>query len=249
MGLTKEYQDQFKWRDWESILEHCPIDPQHHILDLGCGPGDISKLLAERSAHVVGIDANHDLIQAAKKTQLESCEFLVQNLRELDVPKGSFDGIWSSFVPAYFIDFPKVLEHWLSFLKPDAWICLVEIDDLLAHNPINEEHREQINRFYDDALSDGRYDFRSGRKLEAALQNLGFRTHSFSKVDPELSFNGPATPEVLNAWKKRFARMGLLQKFFGESYKEFERDFVSALNSPEHKTDCLVICTIGTRVK
>ena len=66
MSLIDEYRRQYAWRDWKRALSLCPILPGQHVLDLGCGVGDIS---AEFSAHgvcVLGIDENSEFWAAAK---------------------------------------------------------------------------------------------------------------------------------------------------------------------------------------
>src|SRR5262249_24830409 len=133
-SLLEEYRRQLRWRDWERALAHCPPAKGQSVLDLGCGSGDVAGLMAERRARVTGIDGNAALRRAAKDAY-PACRFELQDLRDLDLPPRSFDGLWSSFAPAYFTDFAATLAHWCSFLKQAAWVCLVDIDDLFAHMP------------------------------------------------------------------------------------------------------------------
>lgn len=66
MSLVGEYRRQFPWRDWPRALTLCPVAPGQQILDLGCGPGDLSAVLAARGVAVTGIDRDPELLAAAR---------------------------------------------------------------------------------------------------------------------------------------------------------------------------------------
>ncbi len=143
MSLVDEYRRQYVWRDWARALSLCPLSPGQHVLDLGCGPGDLAAELSARGASVTGIDRDAELLAAAK----ERCpreRFERQDLNSLDLAPGSYDGLWCSFAAAYFVDFEQTFAQWSSFLKPEAWVCLIEIDDLLGHEPLPEIIRRRI---------------------------------------------------------------------------------------------------------
>ncbi|HAZ11402.1 MAG: hypothetical protein A2X86_20005 [Bdellovibrionales bacterium GWA2_49_15] len=240
MSLTAEYKKQFSWRDWESVLARCPISPGQHLLDLGCGPGDLSAELVARGANVTGIDMNGEHLSSAFDRNPKNAIFLQQNLTALDLGGEKYDGLWSSFVAAYFPDFDTPFTHWKSFLKPDAWVCLVEIDNLLGHEPLSQKSQLMIEAFYDEALHAGRYDFTAGRKLKNVLEKHNFHVTSFVVVDKELSFNGPANADILQAWKNRLSRMSGLKKFLASEYALFEKEFLDSITSPNHKSLCKV---------
>ena len=65
--------------------------------------------------------------------------------------------------------------------------------------------------------------------------------------DDELSFVGPAGPEVLSAWRLRLARMGGLQAFLGPRFSPFERAFLDALASTEHRSATRVVLVVARK--
>jgi trans-aconitate methyltransferase len=67
MSLVEEYRRQLRWRDWEGALSRCPLVPGQAVLDLGCGPGDVSGLLAARGLSVTGVDESAELLAAARE--------------------------------------------------------------------------------------------------------------------------------------------------------------------------------------
>src|SRR5487761_702396 len=121
MSLVEEYRRQMPWRDWARALAMCPIKRGQRILDLGCGRGDVSAVLAARGAMVTGIDRDPELLAAAK-ADLPDAHFELQDLSRLTLP-AHFDGIWCSFAPAYFVDLTTTFAHWCRFLQPGAWVC------------------------------------------------------------------------------------------------------------------------------
>ena len=248
MSLLEEYKRQFAWRDWQTVLSKCPIVPGQRVLDLGCGPGDISAELTARGARVTGIDADTELLAAARRL-CPTGRFENRDLKNLQLPENSFDGLWSSFAAAYLMDLENVLSSWCKFLTSDAWICVVEIDDLLGHEPLSEEMQKVIDAFYADAFSAKRYDFKAGRKLRRILRRAGFAVEEIELADQEFSFKGAARQEVLQAWRARLNRMGGLKNFLSGKYPQFVEEFLACISSEDHHARCKVIACIGVRPK
>ncbi len=245
MSLSEEYRRQFLWRDWQRALTLCPIKPGEQVVDLGCGPGDIAAELEARGAVVTGIDSSPELLTVASR-RAPAARFEQQDLSKLAL-LSRFDGLWCSFTAAYFVDFATRFAQWCTFLRPDAWDCLVDVDDLLGHVPRTETTRGTIEGFYADAFAKGRYDFRIGRRLRSILESQGFEVEQYDLNDLELAFDGAATPEVLNAGRARFARMGGLKAYLGNAFAAFTDGFIRTLESEEHRSLCRVRCCVGTR--
>lgn len=143
---------------------------------------------------------------------------------------------------------PKVLSRWAKHLKSDGWLVVTEVDDLFGHEPIAVETKTLLNAYAEGALAAGRYDFRMGRKLERHLLQAGFLvSKTFTLTDQELAFNGCAQPEVPEAWRDRFARMGLLRHFCGEKMGEVEEDFLKCLGRDDHRSLASVYCCIARK--
>src|SRR5262249_62128344 len=143
------------------------------VRDLGCGVGEIAGRLRQLGAEVVGVDANEELLSAGRSSYPDVC-FKCADIREL-APEtvGMADGIWASFVAAYFPDLTLTLSRWSGCLRPGGWMALVEMDDLFAHEPFPNEFRDDIARFYEEAKRAGRYDVEAGRSLAGAARARG----------------------------------------------------------------------------
>jgi len=105
-----------------------------------------------------------------------------------------------------------------------------------------------LDEFAREALAAKRYDFCMGRKLEAYLRDAGFAVRQTLYVDDdELSFQGPAQREVLEAWQARLDRMKGLQDFAGSGFELLRDELLACMASPEHRSTARVVCCIATR--
>lgn len=248
MDLAEEYRRQRAWRPWREILDALPPLDGRLVLDLGCGIGDQAELLAARGARVIGIDLSVELIEAAVRRGIPGAEFRVADLARLPDLGVAADGIWSSFAPAYFVDLAPVLASWSRHLAPGGWIALTEIDDLLAHEPIDDRSRELLAHYVEDVRRSQRYDFRSGRGLAAALERAGYSAiREWTIGDLELAFDGPTLPEVVAAWRDRFARMHLLAEHCGAEHGHVVEAFLAALSHPQHRSTARVVVCLARR--
>lgn len=248
MTLSSEYKRQFGWRDWVTIFDALPQVQGQIVLDLGCGVGDLAAELVTRGARVIGVDANQELLNHAQSRRLASAEFRLGDLRALPDLGVAADGLWCSFTAAYFPELSPVLTAWAGKMKPGGWIALTEIDDLFGHEPLSVRTKTLLSAYTEDSLAAGRYDFQMGRKLRDHLERSGF---TVSKVltlqDQELSFSGPARPEVLDAWRNRFKRMKLLRAFCGSQAEQVHDEFLGCLMREDHRSAAMVHCCIATR--
>src|SRR5690606_30552785 len=54
-----------RWK--RRLVALADLRPDHHVLDLACGTGDVALLAAERAGHVVGADINPDMLAIARR--------------------------------------------------------------------------------------------------------------------------------------------------------------------------------------
>ncbi len=236
MGLADEYRLQAPWRDWTGAFGALPAVRGQRVLDLGCALGDQAAELVRRGARVLGIDGNEDLLRVARTRGLTNAEFLCQDVRDLRLGDDRFDGLWSSFTAAYLVDLPHALHSWKRWLARGAWIALVEVDDLFAHEPVRDETRRILHAYAEDAVTAGRYDFRMGRRLRPSLEACGFTILAERSLsDAELAFSGGAAPDVLEAWRTRWERMPFLRAFAGIHFEPVRDDFLACLQREDHQ--------------
>jgi SAM-dependent methyltransferase len=102
----------------DALLNAIESPAPYAILDLGCGPGRDLKTFAARGHHPVGLDGSAEFVAMAQA--YSGCEVWQQNFIELDLPAGSFDGVYANaslfHVPARVL--PAVLAALFATLKP-----------------------------------------------------------------------------------------------------------------------------------
>jgi len=87
-----------------------------------------------------------------------------------------------------------------------------------------------------------------GRKLQSYLRQSGFEiAKQLTVPDKELSFDGPALPEVIEAWRDRFDRMPLLHAFCGNDFEQVRAEFLGCLARKDHRCQAKVVCCIAQR--
>jgi len=244
--LSAQYERQERWRHWDEALARIPFKTGQRILDLGCGVGEMAARFHRLGAQVIGIDGNEDLLAAAR-TRHPEVRFEKLDLSELTPALfGRVDGVWASFVAAYFSDLESILARWSDCVVPDGWVALVEMDDLFGHEPLPSSLIDELDRFYASARTAGRYDFECGHRLASVAERVGLTIiHEGTLPDDELSFQGRASGEVLDAWRLRLQRMAGPKAFFGPRFPDFERAFLHTLASPNHRSETRVFIVVA----
>lgn len=252
MDIVEEYKRQASTRRWGRYVDSLPLRNNDTILDLGCGTGDVSVLLARKASTIIGIDNNAELLlYAERNNKAENIHYIHHDIRDIDSLKlGSVDGIWSSFTAAYFPDFMPILTKWLRLLKQGGWIALTEVDDLFAHEPMDNAFRELFGLYYEKQRKGNIYDFRMGSKLkDYLLQSNITIVHEENMHDSELSCNGILEHDIVALWEARFKRMTALQVFFGEErLDDMKTQFLSNLRNERHVCNCKVVYVMGKKM-
>lgn len=244
MNIASEYKQQFGWRAWPEVLDALPPIRGQVVLDLGCAVGDQAAELVARGARVIGVDLNPTLIEEARSRKLPNTDFRQLDLRTRPDLGVVADGVWCSFAASYFPDLPTILATWSRYLRPGGWIALTEVDDLFGNHPLSASTKGILEDYARNALAAKWYDFHMGHKLGDALERSGFKVNSMRTViDQELSFDGPARAEVIEAWRKRFDRMTRLRNFCGQGFAQVCDEFLCCLSRPDHWSSARVYCS------
>ncbi len=118
------------------------------ILDIGCGPGRDSKYFLENGHEVTGIDATASFIKIAAKN-VPAAKFFKMDMRKLDFPENSFDGIWAC---ASFLHIPKseakdTLIGFARILKPRG-ILYISVKQGTEEKFVEKEEYQGLTKFF-----------------------------------------------------------------------------------------------------
>lgn len=145
-------QDYEKWADYiEEIFKKYNKKP-NLVLDLGCGTGSITNILAKRGYDMIGVDLSPDMLNVARD---KACDegldvlYLCQDIREFEL-YGTVDAIICTLDVLNYITEPEDLSRVFSlvknYLNPDG-IFIFDINtehklkNVLGNNTfINDEN-------------------------------------------------------------------------------------------------------------
>ena len=111
------------------VVSQLEIRPGMQSLDLGCGSGWATRLLASAApgAGAVGVDASPEMIARAEAGHdlTSRARYEVGTFEALDFPDGRFDRIFSMEALYYATDLPKALAEVFRVTKPNGHCDLV----------------------------------------------------------------------------------------------------------------------------
>lgn len=132
-------QGRLTWESECELLRWGGLKVGDVVLDLGCGPGVISGLLADEvgpGGSVTGIDLNPDLLDIGRQMngkRVTNYQGSVYDLRDF---KGQFDFIYVRLVMQHVAHPQAALAEILKALRPGGRVCILDSnEDVLAIHP------------------------------------------------------------------------------------------------------------------
>lgn len=92
----------FVWEFGASVVDLLDPKPGEHILDLGCGPGQLTNAIAARGAEVVGVDSSPAMIGQARQNFPE-LSFVLEDAADLEFEE-PFDAVFSNAALHWMLD-------------------------------------------------------------------------------------------------------------------------------------------------
>jgi len=163
----------------EHVLRLAGIDRGMRVLDVGCGPGDVTFLAAKLvgiEGTVIGVDRSEEAVGRARERAaaagLTNVQFLARDLAEvtLDEP---VDALIGRLVLQYATDPASVLRHLTTLVRPNGVVAFQESDMDDGPNsepvcPTYEAAIQRIKRTFIGLGTDPRTGLRLGRIFEQA---------------------------------------------------------------------------------
>jgi len=168
------------------LVELARISSTDSILELGCGPGDVSNQLAKFADRVVGIDFSDNMIQIAK-SRFVDIEFQTADAEQQPFPDNSFDVVVSNYTAHHFARPLQVFEEARRVLKPNGRVVVVmpiqreQVSFASVMTAIFEEISPE------EAPGGPLMDAEHPESLMDVLINAGFKNVSASKQEKPLA--------------------------------------------------------------
>jgi len=192
-----------RWRTAENSAAYLlpVLAPGLDLLDVGCGPGNITIDLASRVSpgRAVGIDAAATVIDAARASAAEqgvtAVEFRVANVYDLPFDDGSFDVVHAHQVLQHLADPVAALRQMRGVCRPGGVVAARDSDyEAMTWYPESRGISRWLDMYLEIARgNEGEPD--AGRWLLRWANEAGF-----SRVTPSASAWCFATPEDRAWW-------------------------------------------------
>jgi ubiquinone/menaquinone biosynthesis C-methylase UbiE len=117
------------------LLERAGIQPGMRVLDVGCGPGDVTFLVRElvgAEGLVVGVEREERAVAAGCQRVADAghsnVEFVCGDFREVEIGGGPFDALVGRFVLLYQADPADAVRRASRHLRPGGIVAFAELN-------------------------------------------------------------------------------------------------------------------------
>lgn len=138
----------FKIYEFDRLLEGLEWTGGERVLDIGCGQGNQTLLLAKRAGHVTGLDPNPDFVADARRFAgmmggRVNADFRAVALENAGFDDAVFDLVFSICVIEHIPNHEEVLAESLRVLKPGGrMIFSVDSLEAIDDSALIEAHRQ-----------------------------------------------------------------------------------------------------------
>jgi len=191
-------------------LRYVPIRPGNRVLDVGCGTGAVTRILAQRAApgEVVGLDLSGERLARAeaiaRKARLRNVRFLRGDARTIDLGPRKFDLVYSRCLFQYLPGRPGMdtLMAMKRAARRGARVCVADVDgNTLYRYPLERRWAETLEAFLREVEKRG-FDPFVGRKLYGMFHQAGFQDIRVN-ILPYYLIAGGADPVTLRVWEMK----------------------------------------------
>jgi SAM-dependent methyltransferase len=152
-------------------------------LDLGCGPGHSTRLLAEelRPDRVVGVERSANFLSKARVAASEGVSFVRHDVTRTPLPHGGeADLIYARLLLSHLPDPEEVAKDWLAQLAPGGLLLLDEVERIETGQPVFREYLRILARM---TAHHGQKLY-VGPRLEAATEGPERQTSRIAPASP-----------------------------------------------------------------
>ena len=132
------FMDNIPYEEWKSYLEELLKEygvQDGLVLDLGCGTGTMTELLAADGYDMIGVDNSEEMLEIAREKQIKSGHeilYLLQDMREFEL-YGTVGAVFSICDSLNYITEPEELKQvfrWVNnYLDPGGILFLILIQN------------------------------------------------------------------------------------------------------------------------
>jgi ubiquinone/menaquinone biosynthesis C-methylase UbiE len=212
------------WEYEKKYLEWAGLRTGNNVIDIGCGPGVISKKIADdvgTEGFVTGVDINDELLATARAIKSNNSEFQRASVYDLSAFKEQYDFAYVRLLFQHLDNPHLALREISSVLKPNGKICVLDSDESVFNiYPCHEKLWSIIQQ--SQALQAERGGNRFvGSTLGGLLSACGFKD-----IEPQIFV---MTPEIMGKETFLNVTLGFRPLLFPESEREEVRMIVDEI--------------------
>jgi len=195
----------FKIYEYRAVLEGVLLTPSDSVLDLGCGGGLQTQLLARRGLTALGVDTSPTAIEQARKhlvnPRLRSrVSYVCADLLHAQLPQNSYEHIFSFCVLEHIPHYQETLAECNRILQPGGHLH-ISVDSLATISDEELRHKHQSDHHV--------HQYFSTSSLEQALLSAGFEVRAVFPI-----FKGPLAAREFSKriWQRQY-RKGPVRRY------------------------------------
>jgi ubiquinone/menaquinone biosynthesis C-methylase UbiE len=231
----------------EKLIRMCGIDADHEVLEVGCGVGQTSALIAERTGcRLIGLDISEGMLEFARRRArsagvADRTEFRLGDITDLPFEDERFDVVFGESITVFAPDHAKALEEYVRVVKPGGAVGINEVAWLKT--PVPPEFEAWLSQ----DLAAGSHT-RSVESWQTLLETVGMRVESVeaNAIDVREETRGLLQRYGLGGMLGVFGR--ILRMYIRDpEYRSFVRESQEGGLIPENLSEYVGYCLLVAR--
>ncbi len=126
----------------ETLLGRLASHEPDVVIDLGCGPGETTRLLFNHfpRAQTIGIDASPEFVRAAAARQPRAISFVVGDVTRTPFCGAPADLIYARLLLAHLRQPTAVVSSWTRQLRPGGLLVLEEVERIVTEDQLFRDY-------------------------------------------------------------------------------------------------------------
>jgi trans-aconitate 2-methyltransferase len=214
-------------RPYFDLLSRVAAEKPRRVVDLGCGPGNLTATLAERwpDAVIEAWDSSPEMVESARERGVDA---QVGDVRVWQA-KPDTDVVLSNATLQWVPEHTQLLVRWARLLTPGSWIAMQVPGNFeaSAHEAVRAVARREP---FENRLRD--MPFREGKVVDTAAGYADLLTDAGCRVDAwETTYVHVLTGEhpVLE-WMTGTALRPVIDRLSKEAWQQFRQQLIPLLN-------------------